>query len=155
MDIKFRGLSKETGKFAYGNLLQSAKFKDGRRDCWIQPRSLLCLGAISTPTTSFVRIDNDSVGQFIGLQDINGADIYAGDLFDCEILSRIPGERCGGDYWVKCMCKVEFIRGAFKGVVIKQLSYMDVDFNLHGNTKELNGERLIIGYIHQNKDLLK
>jgi uncharacterized phage protein (TIGR01671 family) len=84
--IKFRGLSKVTGKFVYGNLIQTSKYKDGHIHCWIQEKSLLGLGVLLTPTTRFVDVHSESVGQFTGLQDRSGVDVYEGDLL------RIPAK---------------------------------------------------------------
>lgn len=86
-EIKFRGLDSE-GNWHYGNLLQSKPFKDGRIDCWIQPKSLLCLGAISTPTSSFVKVIEKTVGQFIGIKDESGAEVFEGDELKTDTVNQ-------------------------------------------------------------------
>jgi hypothetical protein len=83
MELKFRGLDGE-GVWHYGNLLQSKPFKDGGIECWIQPKSLLCLGAISTPTSSFVKVIEKTVEQSVGLTDINGIEFYVGSVGEFE-----------------------------------------------------------------------
>jgi uncharacterized phage protein (TIGR01671 family) len=133
-EIKFRGLD-INGVWRYGNLLQSSKFKDGRVDCWIQSKSLLCVGAASVSAQSFTQVDEKTVGQFAGLTSKNGKDIYEDDIVNkgiiiCEVIFSVKAAK---------FC-VRMPSHQWHGVVNKVYSILGCE---------------IIGNIHQNPELLE
>lgn len=119
--IKFRGKLKSNGNWEYGDLLHNNI--DG---CYIYP----------IDTENLFRNNEvipETVGQFIGLKDKNGEEIFEGDILDFNGI----------------ITEVRFVRGVFAFLVNGNL-----DDELCGDCRtDLFAK--VIGNIYENPDILK
>jgi uncharacterized phage protein (TIGR01671 family) len=138
-EIKFRGYDKFEKKWVYGYGLHQSIFIDGSSNAYV---------------TAGIRevfiVDKESVGQYTGLKDKNGVEIYEGDIV------RRPA------FVDKdCYCKVSKLFG-----YIEMNSYAWCVVNKYKNKKYLSplfieeevGELEnieVIGNIYENKNLLE
>lgn len=123
--IKFRGKDRRTGKWYYGNLY--AKDTRGRTH-------------ICTPERGCFDIDPETVGQFTGLMDKNGAEIYEGDILKWS----------NGRMYV-----VKFWEGMFYASVEECNDGILGGFPLHALTDYEERKCEIVGNIFDNPELLK
>ena len=114
--IKLRGKEYKTGKWIYFNKYVEYPFKHAY---------------IHTVKHLWVDINPETVGQFIGLKDKNGEEIFEGDILDFSGI----------------ITEVRFVQGVFVFLVNGNL-----DERLCGRT-DLSAK--IIGNIHENPDILK
>lgn len=129
-EIKFRGISTETGKWVYGHLI-------------IDKQEAFILNGVIESTNEYIAIEDwrpvkaETVGQFIGLLDVNDVELYENDVL----------EHPNGDRFV---IKWSNSNCAFRGF------YGSDDFGccipLQINNK---GQAVFIGNIYENPELLK
>lgn len=88
-EIKFRGKRLDNGEWIYGSLLVS-HFKDDKKERYF-------ITQFSGNYTFEHKVDPNTVGQFTGLRDKNGRDIWEGDIFKedgsgiVRSVFRVPG----------------------------------------------------------------
>jgi uncharacterized phage protein (TIGR01671 family) len=120
-DIKFRGISKNTGKWIYGDLSK----KHGNDGFYYTIETLL---------GEFSIVETESVGEYTGLKDKNGKEIYEGD-----ILYELSFD---GD---AILCEVVFSNCAF---MLKEWEI--IDSFLYDSAKDME----VIGNVYENPELL-
>lgn len=136
MKNKFRGFSERLNKLVYGYLVEDCMIVNGIVEVNDQYISI----------ESWETVVPESVGQYTGLKDLNGVEIYEGDIVEfCDFDSL----RTGGNTSDKTRkAKVVFIQG---GYFVKEGDYEALLYDALINDSELT----IIGNIYQNKDLLE
>lgn len=130
-EIKFRGKRLANDEWCYGSLLVWAN-----GECTILEKS------DSSNAVWKREIDPNTVGQFTGLYDKNGKEIYEGDILGTN--ESVIG-------WVK-----GGVRGYCYDVVYINHPAGESDWSLYGTVKyDYPGKIKVIGNIYDNKELLE
>lgn len=127
--IKFRGKSILTDEWFYGDLVHSADKK----------RTAILVNDKDSYDECEVVLE--TVGQFTGLYDNNGKEIYEGDILRWDDNNRLY--------------VVTFEFGLFYASVEECDEVMLGGFPLHRLTVSEYGECVIVGNIHDNPELFK
>lgn len=135
-EIKFRGKDLETGEWVYGSLFQSLEQYPAiaKPKPTADGKLFYCLTVV----------DADTVGQYTGLKDRNGKEIYEGDIVKTPLLDLIIGD---------------VLSDAFDNVAISfhNGSFVVAYYNGHHKIylQDLYDEIEVIGNIHDNLKLLE
>ena len=121
-EIKFRGYSKSLQKFIYGGI---SIFEDEAT-----------IFDVNDMTNSAIEVELDSIGQFTGLKDQKGNDIYEGDILELN--------NCG-------LLIVCFYKGEFK---LQKLAEYHKKINLYASISYLEFS-VLRGNIYENPNLLQ
>lgn len=129
--IKFRGISVETGEWVYGSLV---KYSDNARAVYLidmdNPRNVPKSWAAYY---DYVKVKPETVGQYIGEKDKDDVEIYEGDGIENYAMKDI----------------VTFHNGAFVGInSAKDTLGQHQPIAVHNELK-------IIGNIHENPELME
>lgn len=136
-EIKFRGKDCETGEWLYGSLIQRMGYFP----------SILHPIATDDGKIRYIEtcVDKETIGQYAGLKDKNGKEIYEGDIVLTPFIDPIFGGMVGEDLCVKR--QVKFNDGSF--VVNEGDGFIYLECFTRNNHIE------ICGNIHDNPELLK
>lgn len=141
--IKFRGKSATSGKWVYGDLIHlgtgyAIVHNKGLGRSLPDEYGI----ALAYSESEFDVVLPDTIGQFTGLVDNNGVDIYEGDIAEQEYrFSNLP--RTG---------VVEYSGGRFDYTYVDGYGYDDWQLLLDAVTDE--EDFVVIGNIHDNSELL-
>lgn len=143
-EIKFRGKSKKDGKWIYGYLGESkVRILNTEYLEKVIFTNVLSFNSDNYPfIVKDISVDPNTVGQFTGLKDKNGKEIYEGDIVKTPLLDPIFGDILA-DAW--CNALIRFNQGSFVA------SY----YNSHNiYLQDLCDKIELLGNIHDNPELL-
>ena len=133
MKTKFKGFSERLNKWVYGYLVEDCMIVNGIVEVNDQYISI----------ESWETVVPESVGQYTGLKDLNGVEIYEGDLLSIQIVRD-----------AKKTVTIVFEDGAFG--VKDELFGWGYGKEFYPLKTIINNHKVeIAGNIYQNKDLLE
>lgn len=137
-EIKFRGKT-ESNQFIFGDLIQ---YENGDTAIW--EKEITGYGYEATQISNRTKVDKETIGQFTGLLDKSGNDIYEGDIVKAPLLDPIFGDVIKDAF---CNAEIRFNKGSFV------VSYYKREHNIY--LSDLYKRIEVIGNIFDNKELLE
>jgi uncharacterized phage protein (TIGR01671 family) len=130
-EIKFRGLDIDTKKWVFGGYHK------------IDDNTTIIINHHYNNLARNTQVIPESVGQFTGLTDKNGVDIYEGDILTNKLEKRRRNWEKGHDYYVVQYSNGGYLTEAYNG-----------NFIVKPSLNNKNSILEVIGNIHENKELI-
>lgn len=154
-EIKFRGKSIKSGKWYYGHFSEDNIRGQHKKVSVIIENSWSVEGYggkdyfIENDKIDSVVVDPETVGQYTGLKDNNGREIYEGDIIERSYKNMLTGKMIHEIY------SAVFDEGIFMAKYEKSSPFGDTLLKfLVGNINEIISVK-VIGNIYENQDLLE
>lgn len=150
-EIKFRGKRIDKDVFVFGDMLTGMGYKKGK--FYILPHLTYYPGDCNS--LDGYEVIPETVGQFTGLFDRNGKDIYEGDVIEIKEIGGYGCKRKGVvEYDVdECAFVVRVLQPSWADTVrLSTKAQICADMN---STYEYINQYTVIGNIHDNPELLK
>ena len=153
-EIKFRGKRLDNGEWVYGML-----------DCIYKEDGVITISYVDNEGFYCEdKVDYETVGQFTGLLDKNGKEIYEGDIvsrevywyrdiFDKYTLGFVDTEVILDGFWIGFIIYTNKYGFSIKKVVQID-NHDDTRTKIKGSVKIVQCKTVIIGNIHDNQELL-
>lgn len=132
-EIKFRGKRLDNGEWIHGSLLDGDIIVSGPVDA---DDEYIGLGEWSS-------VDPDTLGQYTGMEDRNGKEIYGRDILDGSYINPMSGEL------IKRLYEVAYERGRYLAKLIGHHPYGTTMLYFE------NGNGEVIGNVYDNPELLE
>lgn len=136
MDLKFRAKANISDEWVYASNIHKVILDDTNEKLWVmhpKGEKIEHLGDGYIKYRPLV-VDEETIGQYTGLKDKSGKEIYEGDIVRYNLINEIG------------VC----VFSKFHGVYFEQ-----EDGDTFGTTKGMLSELEVIGNIHENNELLK
>ena len=144
-NIEFRGKSKRTGEWLYGDLVRNVEGTFA-----IVPPFEISMNNYC----GNYEVDKETIGQFTGLYDENGSEIYEGDIVDWTFFYT---ENCNGGA-VECDTIVTGIIEWYQGGFILKVINNDFEdagqYSISDLNTDTKSDVVVKGNIYDNKELL-
>lgn len=137
-DIKFRGKRLDTQEWEYGDLM-----RDNQGGCYVFPIEAENL-------YSEYKVDKSTIGQYTGLKDKDGNEIYEGDIVECVSWNEYFSKDGQSMEAFRRKMYVDFRKGGFKMVEPMQEPMEDNVWDIIYNC-----DIEVIGNIFDNPELLE